>query len=70
MLFNAFAAIGALETELRLAPGQAIVIDNHRVMHGRRAFRGHRNLLGCYLPADDWQSLLRVARRERGEWEP
>ena len=63
-------AIAALETELRLDTGQAILIDNHRVMHGRRAFRGHRNLLGCYLPADDWQSLLRVARRERGEWEP
>ena len=25
-------------------------------MHGRRAFRGHRNLLGCYLPADDRQA--------------
>lgn len=59
------------ELALRLEPGDAIVINNHRVLHGRHAFVGRRNLIGCYLTADDWQSRLRVLeRRLGGEAEP
>ena len=54
------AALDSLETTLRLEPGDAIFCDNHRVLHGRHAFVGHRRLLGCYLQADDWRSRLRV----------
>ncbi|KAL3918371.1 MAG: hypothetical protein SGPRY_006045 [Prymnesium sp.] len=43
------AALDDLELSLRLTPGDALVVDNHRVMHGRRGFVGHRRLLGCYL---------------------
>ena len=52
--------IDSLETSFRLEQGQTLVIDNHRVMHGRHGFTGHRVLLGCYLTADDWLSRLRV----------
>ena len=35
----------------------------HGVLARRRhAFRGFRNLLGCYLTADDWRSNLRMLR--------
>ena len=50
----------ALEVPLRLECGDTILIDNHRVLHGRYAFKGHRNLIGCYMTADDWKSKLRV----------
>jgi trimethyllysine dioxygenase len=50
----------ALQVPLRLECGDTILIDNHRVLHGRYAFQGRRNLIGCYLTADDWRSKLRV----------
>lgn len=50
----------SLQMPLRLEVGDAVLIDNHRVLHGRFAFEGHRNLLGCYMTVDDWQSRLRV----------
>ena len=43
--------------------GEALLIDNTRVLHGRHAFTGHRNMLGCYMTTDDWQSKLRVLER-------
>ena len=60
------AALDALETSIRLQPGEAIITDNHRVMHGRHAFVGQRRLLGCYLHADDWRSRWRVLRAAAG----
>ncbi|KAL1510262.1 hypothetical protein AB1Y20_006585 [Prymnesium parvum] len=56
------AAIDSLELKLQLKPGDALICNNHRVMHGRRGFVGHRRLLGCYLQADDWRSRWRVLR--------
>ena len=53
-----------LEMPLRLEQGEAILIDNHRVLHGRYGFTGYRNMLGCYMTADDWQSRLRVLERK------
>ena len=52
--------LGEVEVPVRLEVGDAIVIDNHRVLHGRYGFSGYRNLVGCYLTADDWLSNLRV----------
>ena len=38
---------------VRLAPGDALVMDNSRVMHGRAPFSGaERRLQGCYVDAD------------------
>ena len=39
---------------IKLNIGEMLVVDNHRVMHGRTAFKGYRNLIGCYVGADDW----------------
>lgn len=38
---------------------QVIFIDNWRVMHGREAFTGMRQLCGCYLTRDDVLSAAR-----------
>jgi|TARA_B100000524_G_scaffold299689_1_gene174305 trimethyllysine dioxygenase len=53
------------ETRLRLSPGETLIFDNRRVLHGRYAFRGRRNLIGCYLTADDWKGRLRLLRAKR-----
>lgn len=45
---------------LRLAVGTMLVINNRRVMHGRRAFQGHRNLVGCYMDTDALYSAARL----------
>ncbi|XP_049683412.1 trimethyllysine dioxygenase, mitochondrial isoform X2 [Accipiter gentilis] len=63
-----YAAHRTLTTELRrpenelwvkLKPGKALFIDNWRVLHGREAFTGYRQLCGCYLTRDD---VLNTAR--------
>ena len=53
----------SLELPVRLAVGDALLIDNHRVLHGRYGFVGRRNMIGCYMTADDWLSRLRVLER-------
>ena len=42
--------------------GDVVIFDNHRVLHGREAFEGYRNMLGCYFDRDEWESRLRVLR--------
>ena len=61
----------------QLAPGTAVVVDNHRVLHGRSAFTGKRRMCGAYLGRDDYRARLdalrgRFARDEasRGVWDP
>jgi trimethyllysine dioxygenase len=44
---------------VKLGVGDMIVVDNHRVMHGRTAFTGYRNLIGCYVGRDDWELRAR-----------
>jgi Taurine catabolism dioxygenase TauD, TfdA family len=63
--------------ERRLEPGEILVFNNQRMLHGRRAFsvvetsrivndaRPHRLLMGCYTSMDDTLSEYRVLRRER-----
>jgi len=50
----------SLALELRLQEGDALVLCNHRVLHGRRAFEGKgRNLSGAYLGLDEFESACR-----------
>ncbi len=49
-------------------PGDCVVFDNRRVLHGREAFEpggGERHLRGCYVDRDDLFSRLRIHRRGR-----
>jgi len=47
----------------RLNVGEMVIIDNHRVCHGRTAFTGDRNLVGCYIGCDDWKSKYNVLKK-------
>ncbi|KAF2893292.1 hypothetical protein ILUMI_12880 [Ignelater luminosus] len=45
---------------LKLQPGSVLFIDNFRVLHGRAAYTGQRNLCGCYLSRVEWLSKART----------
>ena len=62
----------AHQLEFKMEAGDVLVVDNHRVLHGRRPFEatgGHRHLQGCYIdhdgPATMWRLLSR-SQRENG----
>ena len=53
---------------LRLAPGEMLVFDNRRMLHGREAFdpnTGERRLRGCYVDSGSLDSRLRVLSGSR-----
>jgi gamma-butyrobetaine hydroxylase len=60
----------AREVIYRLQPGDLVLFDNTRILHGRTAFEsdgdhGVRHLQGCYLDADGLYSSLAVLSRTR-----
>jgi trimethyllysine dioxygenase len=59
-IFNAMINDPANEITMRLAPGTALLFDNWRLLHGRRAYQGYRRLCGAYLNKEDFDSKLRV----------
>ncbi len=61
-LFNQLINDPAYEITMRLTPGTALLFDNWRTLHGRRAFQGFRWLCGAYLNKEDFESKLRVLR--------
>ncbi|ACY16863.1 TauD/TfdA family dioxygenase [Haliangium ochraceum] len=74
-LYRAHRALGerirqpALCHGFRLGPGDLVVFDNHRVLHGRAAFdpsTGRRHLQGCYVELELLHSRLRVLERALG----
>ncbi|KEP50204.1 trimethyllysine dioxygenase [Rhizoctonia solani 123E] len=58
------------ELWVQLTAGTAVVVDNHRVLHGRSAFTGKRRMCGAYVGADEWKSRLRVLSQaiDRQAW--
>ncbi|KAL8943556.1 MAG: hypothetical protein Q9216_001014 [Gyalolechia sp. 2 TL-2023] len=51
--------------ERKLEPGTAVIFDNRRIVHARRAFEGRggeRWLRGAYVNADAFRSRLRVLK--------
>jgi trimethyllysine dioxygenase len=61
-LFNEAINDPSNEITMRLAPGTALLFDNWRTLHGRRAYQGFRKLCGAYLNKEDFDSKLRVLR--------
>lgn len=56
----------AQECHYRLSPGELLIFDNRRVLHGRAAFdptTGRRHLQGCYVDRDQLLSRIRVLER-------
>jgi trimethyllysine dioxygenase len=46
---------GEFLIEYPLRPGEPVVFDNWRVLHGRTAFEGRRRVCGGYIGVDDWR---------------
>ena len=44
----------------RLEPGDALIFDNWRCLHGRMAYSGKRVFHGCYLNHEDLESAVRL----------
>ncbi|HEY8017758.1 MAG TPA: TauD/TfdA family dioxygenase, partial [Dongiaceae bacterium] len=67
--YRRFAAIlrePAGELRLRLSPGDLLIMENNRALHGRTAFDpnlGRRHLQGCYVDKDGVESRRRVLQR-------
>ena len=58
------------ELRFKLDPGELIMFDNNRVLHGRTSFdpaEGHRQLQGCYIDRDGPRSRYRVLQRRFGQ---
>jgi gamma-butyrobetaine hydroxylase len=57
---------------IMMQPGDLVVFDNCRILHGRTAFevqRGRRHLQGCYVDKDGLYSNLAVLQRAgEGSW--
>ncbi|KAF8802516.1 Trimethyllysine dioxygenase [Phlegmacium glaucopus] len=45
---------------IQLQPGSVVLIDNHRVLHGRASFDGKRRMCGAYIGVDEYRSKLAV----------
>ena len=54
------------QVRIRLSPGDALLIDNYRVMHGRETFSGQRHLRQCNLDRDETLSRYRLLCRKTG----
>ncbi len=68
--YRAFAAVlkrPEREVIFRLGPGDLVVMQNERALHGRTAFdpnKGRRRLQGCYVDKDGMESRMRVLQRK------
>lgn len=51
--------------KIRVKPGEGVLIDNHRVMHGRTAFDPSlgRHIRLCHVPRDEFHGRLRELSR-------
>lgn len=58
--FDRLANDRRLQWRHRLAPGEAMLFDNWRLLHGRAAYEGKRTLCGAYLNHEDFESRLRL----------
>ncbi|NEQ16297.1 MAG: hypothetical protein F6K44_21820, partial [Moorea sp. SIO3E2] len=52
----------ANQYRFRLTPGNVLLFDNWRLLHGRLAYEGERRMVNCYLNMEDFESRLRILR--------
>jgi trimethyllysine dioxygenase len=57
--FDQIANDPAFQWRYTLTPGDMLVFDNWRVLHGRGAFAGRRKMAGAYLNHEDFESRVR-----------
>ncbi|MFQ6022697.1 MAG: trimethyllysine dioxygenase [Acidiferrobacterales bacterium] len=60
--FDEIVQRSEMQLRFALTPGEALLFDNWRLLHGRAAFEGKRHVVGCYLNREDFESRVRVLR--------
>ncbi len=58
--FDHLANSESMQWRQVLRPGDALLFDNWRVLHGRHSYTGKRTLCGAYLNHEDFESRLRL----------
>ena len=58
--FDRLANSESMQWSQVLRPGDALLFDNWRTLHGRRAYTGKRTLCGAYINHEDFESRLRT----------
>jgi trimethyllysine dioxygenase len=58
--FDHLANSESMQWRQVLRPGDALLFDNWRTLHGRRAYTGRRTMCGAYLNHEDFESRLRT----------
>ena len=43
-----------------LKPGELLIFNNWRILHGRGSFKGKRKMAGCYINMEDFESICKV----------
>ena len=59
--FDNLANSESMQWSQVLRPGEALLFDNWRSLHGRHAYTGKRTLCGAYINHEDFESRLRTA---------
>jgi trimethyllysine dioxygenase len=58
--FDALANDPALQLDVEMRPGDMVIFDNWRLLHGRRAFVGERLIAGGYINREDVEATTRL----------
>jgi len=58
--FDQLANSESMQWKHVLRPGEALLFDNWRTLHGRHAYSGRRTMCGAYLNHEDFESRLRT----------
>jgi trimethyllysine dioxygenase len=58
--FDHLANSESMQWSQVLRPGDALLFDNWRALHGRHAYTGKRTLCGAYINHEDFESRLRT----------
>jgi len=48
----------------KLTPGNVLIVNNWRVLHGRSSFTGKRTMTGCYVNQEEYLSKIRLLRKK------
>ena len=58
--FDKIANDKSMQWRKILEPGQLLIFDNWRILHGRSEFSGKRRMSGCYINKEDFESACRM----------
>ena len=58
---------GQFVYEMTLYPGNVLAFNNRRLLHGRKEFKGYRNLCGVDIGREEWEGTLKLLEKNKQE---